>query len=150
MPNLRSFVKQSPAIAISAAALVFAVGTGVSFATTTAQSVPGSSAEHDGATILTWHRLPINKGWRGSLKYAVSNGVVYLSGLVQNHSLGTPDVTRLPRGARPTSQDLVMPVAMSNGVGTIDVLSNGEVLRLIGPKGAYFVSLSGVSFGLGS
>jgi hypothetical protein len=55
---------------------VFAAGTGVSFATTSAPAVSATRAEHDAATTLTWHRLADGRGWHGPLKYAVSNGVV--------------------------------------------------------------------------
>ena len=149
MPILRSLVKQTPAIAISAAALALAAGTGVSFATTSSDSVSGTSAEHSSAATLTWHRLPDHQGWHGTIKYAVSNGVVYLSGAARTAAAGwvAGDMTTLPAGARPTSPQLVMPVAVSKGVGTIRILRNGQIIPANVP---HFVSLSGVSFGLGS
>lgn len=156
MPILRSLVKQAPAIAVSAAVLVLAAGTGISFATTSADSAP-SSAGHDAAGTLTWHRLPDGPGWRGTIKYAVSNGVVYLSGIASDRCARKTCVplsltmTTLPPGARPTSTRLVMPVAVdngANGAGTLNIFRNGQVDP---PAGSfYFVSLSGVSFGLGS
>jgi hypothetical protein len=154
MPILRSLVKQAPAIAISAAVLVLAAGAGVSFATTSADSASGTSAGHDAAGTLTWHRLQDGPGWHGTIKYAVSNGVVYLSGIERVRCAGkncTPfseTMTTLPAGARPTSPQLVMPVAMNNGAGTISILRNGQITPDTG--GFNFVSLSGVSFGLGS
>jgi len=154
MPILRSLVKQAPAIAVSAAVLVLAAGTGVSFATTSADSASGSSAGHDTAGTLAWHRLPDGSGWRGTIKYAVSNGVVYLSGIERDRCSGktcvplSETMTTLPSGARPTSPQLVMPVATDNGARTISILRNGQILAPGGPF--TFVSLSGVSFGLGS
>jgi hypothetical protein len=150
MPILRSLVKKAPAIAISAAVLVLAAGTGVSFATTAS----GTSAGHDAAATLTWHRLPDGAGWRGTIKYAVSNGVVYLSGIERERCSGSTCVplsltmTTLPPGARPTSPQLVMPVATDNGAGTTSILRNGQIHAP--DRSFHFVSLSGLSFGLGS
>jgi hypothetical protein len=154
MPILRSLVKQTPAIAISAAVLVLAAGTGVSFATTSADSASGTSAGHDAAGALTWHRLHDGAGWRGTIKYAVSNGVVYLSGIERDRCAGktcaplSPAMTKLPPGARPASPQLVVPVAMDTGAGTVSILRNGQIIAPGRPFN--FVSLSGVSFGLGS
>jgi hypothetical protein len=150
MRSLRSVLKQSPAIAISAAALVFAAGTSVSFATTSANSAPGTRAESAAATILTWHPLPTAKGWHGRLRYAVNDGVVYLSGLAWTHAPGWPAMTSLPRGARPTSPSLQMPVAYSKGATKIILFNNGVIMPTFPDNGRIFVSLSGVSYGLGS
>ncbi len=150
MRNLRSVLKQSPAIALSAAALVFAVGTGAGFAATSAHSAPATKAAHAAATTLSWHPLPLAKGWKGSLKYAVSNGVVYLAG---NAGTSGKDsvMTTLPVGARPTSSQQDIPVATSSAVvGVIQLLNDGRIMPFDTTNDYSFVSLSGVSFGLGS
>jgi hypothetical protein len=151
MPSLRSALKQSPAIAISAVALVFAVGTGASFAATSAPSAPSAKAVHAAGTILHWHRLPLGKGWQGSLKYAVSNGVVYLSGNA-GKSGNTSTMTTLPPGARPTSSQQDIPIAVGAGAGSgiIQLLNDGTIFPFDSGNDYTFVSLSGVSFGLGS
>jgi hypothetical protein len=153
MPNLRFVLQQSPAIAISAAALVLAAGTGVGFAATSAQSAPATSttpAVHAAATTLNWHPLPLGKGWSGSLKYAVSNGVVYLSGSA-GKSGQTSVMTTLPAGARPASSQQDIPVATSGAVvGIIQLLHDGTIFPFDTTHDYSFVSLSGVSFGLGS
>jgi hypothetical protein len=155
MSSLRSVLKQSPAIAISAAALLFAAGTGVSFATTSTHSASDTKAEHASATTLTWHRLPLAKGWRGidkGVRYAVSNVVVYLSGWANapRHYRGDW-MARLPRGARPTSSQQDIPVVISGDIGFIQLLHDGRIYPAA-PKAEdpFGVSLSGISFVLGS
>lgn len=157
MPSFRSVLKQSPAIAMSAAALVLAAGTGVSFAASSAHSVPVAEANHSLtktvrslATTLTWHQLPLGKGWHGSLKYAVSNGVVYLSGNAGT-SGRTSVMTTLPPRARPASSQQDIPVATGGAVvGIIQLLNDGRIEPFDTANDYTFVSLSGVSFGLGS
>lgn len=159
MPSLRSMLTQSPAIAASAAVLVLAAGTGVSFAASTPDSSPtpstsptpgSSSAPEPVSTALTWHKLPLAKGWQGGLRYAVSNGVVYLAGNAGN-STGTSVMTTLPAGARPTSTQQDLPIAVGGGAsGTIQLLNDGEIMPFDTSGDYSFVSLSGVSFGLGS
>src|SRR5258708_27768580 len=80
MRTVRSMLRQSPAIATCAATLVFAAGTSIGVAATSARSAPAAQPSRAAMTALKWHRLPLGKGWHGSLRYAVSNGVVYLSG----------------------------------------------------------------------
>jgi hypothetical protein len=149
MPSLRSVLKPAPATAIAAAALVFAAGTGSSFAATRAHSAPATQAVHATGTTLSWHPLPLGKGWQGSLKYAVSNGVVYLAGDAGN-SGQTSVMTTLPAGARPTSSQQDIPVATSGAVvGVIQLLNDGTIMPFDTTHDYSFVSLSGVSFGLG-
>jgi hypothetical protein len=150
MPSLRSVLKPAPAAAIAAAALVFAAGTGSSFAATSANSVSATRAVHAAGTTLNWHPLPLGKGWHGSLKYAVSNEVVYLSGNA-GKSGQTSVMTTLPAGARPTSSQQDIPAATSNAVvGVIQLLNDGTIMPFDTTRDYTFVSLSGVSFGLGS
>jgi hypothetical protein len=160
MRSLRSALQQSPAVVVSVAALMFAAGTGVSFAASSAPSAAAAKAEHAAVTKLNWHRLPLSKGWQGvyngayrGFRYAVSNGVVYLSGyaISPRHFSGGWMAT-LPRGARPASAELDMPVVIgTRDLGLIQVLDNGRIYpvfpRNVVPFGVW---LSGISFGLGS
>jgi hypothetical protein len=150
MPSLRSVLKPAPAAAIAAAALVFAAGTGSGSAATSANSASATRAVHPaGTTLRWWYSLPLGKGWHGSLKYAVSNGVVYLSGSA-GKSGQTSVMTTLPAGARPSSQQDI-PAATSNAVvGVIQLLKDGTIMPFDTTHDYTFVSLSGVSFGLGS
>lgn len=139
MRNIRALVAQSPAIAISLAALFFAVGGGAGYAATTIAN---------DTTRITMHALPLGKHWTGALKYGVNDGVVYLDGSAGKSTSTFSCLTTLPKGARPTSAQLDIPVTFgSEGAGTIQVLSTGQVCAFP-PQGGdtTFVSLAGVSF----
>jgi hypothetical protein len=142
MWSLRSVISQSPAIAISLAALIFAVGGGVGYAST---AIPTDT------TKVTMHALPLGKHWQGTLRYGISsNGVVYLDGTASKSTGSYTCMTTLPKVARPTSAQLDISVNLgSDGVGTIQVLSTGEVCPFLPPPGGAefgFVSLAGISF----
>ena len=58
---------------------------------------------------ISWHRLQLTNGWAalyapdyGYPSYAVSNGVLYLSGILSAGKSDGPEIAVLPRGARPT------------------------------------------------
>jgi hypothetical protein len=154
MKSMRSFARQSPAIVISIMALTFSLGTGAGYA----------ASRTTASTTLAWHRLTLINGWKsaahyyasdgqnwGYPAYAISNGVVYLSGSIVK-STDTNDFAVLPKGARP-AVSLSIPVAGAPAlVGTND---DGAIY--IDPDGAMFfgaqnsdsinfTSLSGVSF----
>src|SRR5260370_4886320 len=107
MRHLRSLAAQSPAIAISVVALTFSVGTGAYAAgmldgrQIAPGSIPGNRiAAHSvgsrqlAPAVIRWHALHLRNGWvssngayqTGSPSYAVSNGVVYLSGSLNQPS----------------------------------------------------------------
>jgi len=146
MPKIRSLVSQSPAIAISLAALVFAVGGGVGYA---------STAVTTDATSITMHALPLGKDWHGHLSYGINDGVVYLDGTASKSTGPYSCMTTLPKAARPASSQLDITVNLGDAIGTIQVLGNaaevdsGEVCPFLPPPGGAefgFVSLAGISF----
>ena len=138
----RGLLANSPAIAISVLALVFALGSGAGYAASTAY-VP---------TRPVFHQLKLGLGWTGSLKYTVINGVVYLSGYAYGSQRKTPIMTTLPPAARPRSSQQDIPISFGGeGDGTIQLLNTGQIEPFPPPGGDQsFVSLSGVSFPLGS
>jgi len=141
MWSFRSVISQSPAIAISLAALIFAVGGGVGYASTT---IKADSAQ------VTMHPLPLGKHWQGTLRYGISNGVVYLDGTASKSTGRYTCMTTLPKAARPASDQLDITVNLGgDGIGTIQVLHTGEVCPFLPPPGGAefsFVSLAGISF----
>lgn len=141
MRSIRSVIAQSPAIAISLAALVFAVGGGVGYASTTV---------HADTTRITMQKLPLGKNWHGSLRYGINDGVVYLDGTASKSTGPYTCMTSLPKGARPASSQLDMPIALgADGTGTLQVLHTGQVCPFLpapGGKDFSFVSLAGISF----
>jgi hypothetical protein len=141
MRSIRSMISRSPAIAISVAALFFAAGGGVGYA---------STAHTTDATRITMHPLPLGKHWHGSLRYGINDGVVYLDGTASKSTGPYSCMTRLPKGARPASSQLDISVNLgSDGTGTIQVLNTGHVCPFLPPPGGAefsFVSLAGISF----
>jgi hypothetical protein len=141
MRSFRSMISQSPAIAISLAALVFAVGGGVGYASTTITT---------DATTITMHALPLGHNWHGKLRYGINDGVVYLAGNASKSTGPYTCMTTLPKGARPASAQLDIPADLgSDGTWGMQVLSTGEVCPFGPPPGGpdfSFVSLDGVSF----
>ena len=142
MKKVRGLLAHSPAIAISTLALVFALGSGAGYAASTG----------NGATTPVFHNLPLGKGWVGQLKYTIINGVVYLSGNAGTSNPKGLIMTTLPPGARPTSSQQDLPITFGGeGDGTIQLLNTGQIEPFAPAGGDYtFVSLSGVSFPLGS
>ena len=100
---------------------------------------------------IGWHKLTGLNGWHagsavtGGPEYAVSGGVVYLSGSVA--SKGTNQLFAvLPPAARP-GHVLYLTVYTRAGVpGTIRIDPGGNVLAVGGTAGFAFTSLAGVSF----
>ncbi len=133
-------ISQSPAIVISLAALSLAAGGGVGYASTAVTS---------DTTTITMHALPLGKHWQGSLRYGISDGVVYLDGTASKSTGPYSCMTTLPNGARPASDQLDITVNLGDAIGTIQVLSTGEVCPFGPPPGGAefrFVSLAGISF----
>ena len=89
----RGFLANSPAIAISILALVFALGSGAGYAASTV----------GGTTKPVWHNLKLARHWSGGLKYTIINDVVYLSGWAGSSSNNPGIMTTLPRAARPAA-----------------------------------------------
>lgn len=140
MRRIRSLISQSPAIAISLAALVFAVGGGVGYAST---AIP------TGTRTITMHALPLGKHWQGTLRYGINDGVVYLDGTASKSTGPYSCMTRLPKAARPASTQLDITVNLGDAIGTIQVLNTGQVCPFLPPPGGAefgFVSLAGISF----
>jgi hypothetical protein len=153
MGRFRSTARQSPAIIISLIALTLSLGGGAGYAA----SVASAKAP---VTKITWHALPLVHGWKGAGKafhtgnpaYTVSNGIVYLTGTVDHAGTAPSELGVLPKGARPkhTLWFAAFNEAASGGA-FIDIAPNGDVF--VGGSGgddAYFTSLAGIEFPLGS
>jgi hypothetical protein len=155
MKRFRALATQSPAIVISVIALTFSLGGGAGYAASTVTS--------QATAKVSWHRLTLRGSWKpaaagfrvGRPEYAVSNGVVYLTGVAAraNQTLSIPaTVGTLPRGARPTHNlwFTAFNYAAANE-SWIEVATNGNVI--VGGNGGdenFFTSLAGISFPLGA
>lgn len=159
MSRFRSMLSQSPALVISVVALAFSLGGGAGYAATTASSHPAAASK------ITWHSLSLRNGWAsgaslfhtGSPKYTVIDGVVYLTGVVYYRP--APDTTTppfvvgvLPRAERPKHTLWFGAYSSSaTGLAELEVAPSGDVEVIGGPNNeAYFTSLAGVTYPLGS
>jgi hypothetical protein len=150
MRNIRSIVAQSPAVAISLVALVFALGSGAGYAATSAIQ-PGR---------ISFHALRLVQKWQpgaptiadGRPAYGTSgNGIVYLSGWLSRPT--PPDGANgvfaiLPKGLRPSHQEDVTVTTVANTTATVQITPDGQ-LFVVGPDAPQFTSLDGVSFAIG-
>jgi len=141
--RLRGLLANSPAIAISTLALVFALGGGAGYAASTAS----------GSTRPVFHQLKLERGWRGRIEYTVVDGIVYLSGHALNCRCdnGFAIVAKLPAKFAP-KYGIEIPVTFgAKGDGLIGVAHSGWI-QPVAPPGIRFtfVSLSGVSFPIGA
>lgn len=150
MRSIKSIAAQSPAVAISLVALVFALGGGVGYAaTSTAQPAR-----------ISFHILHLVHRWQpgaptianGRPAYGTSgNGIVYLSGWL---SRPTPSnganggFAILPKGLRPSHQEDVTVTTVANTTATVQITPDG-LMFVFGPDAPQFTSLDGVSFAVG-
>ena len=151
MKRLRTSVNRSVAITISIMALVLALGSGAYASAGQRQLSP---------TVLPQHSLQLINGWQsadpgngtGSPRYAVSTGVVYLSGSLTQPAGSNDQFTVMPSGARP-GHVLYIPIYASQGAaGTVQVLPTGAIAVFSNTPGAAqaFSSLAGVSYPAGA
>lgn len=148
MIRMRSLISQSPAMAVAITALVFSLVGGAAAATVQSD------------TAIRWHQLKLVDSWSssqgayntGAPSYAVSNGVVYLSGSMHHLPAGNEEFAVLPAGARPTHVLYINVYTYLEAVGTVLIKPNGQMLAYSadGSSAQSFTSLAGVCFALGS
>ena len=144
MARLRSFVVQFPAIVVAALALAFSLGGGAGYA---------ASAADQPASVV-FHGLKLINGWSkygagtGAPSYAVSNGVVYLSGGM-HQTAGSNEFAVLPKGARPTHTLWIGVYSEATTSAFLEITPSGAMF-IGGSDDQFFSSLAGVSFVAGS
>jgi hypothetical protein len=98
------------------------------------------------------HRLKLENGWTSANKrygtgnpgYAVSGGVVYLSGSVIGGTVGD-NITTLPKAVTPTHFIYRLIYDFEGNAGFIVITPTGE-LQVFGSQAAGFASLAGISY----
>ncbi len=144
--------------AITGAALIAA---GSSGAAALASSRSAAATTHTAAASgFTWHRLHLMNGWAalspqvyGSPSYAVRDGVLYLSGILQAPRSGGPQFAVLPRGARPAHYLWISYMNFGgDDLGEMEIEPNGEMFAYATTGGGPPVdpSLAAISFPLSS
>jgi hypothetical protein len=84
---------------------------------------------------IRWHSLHLLNGWTalsakyyGNPSYAVSNGVLYLSGILSAPKSGLPEIAVLPKGARPTHYLWLTHTNFGgDNVGEMEIEPSGDV-----------------------
>jgi hypothetical protein len=144
--RLRSLVRQSPAVVIATLALVFSLGGSAGYA--------ASSANRSGVPV-TFHKLMLRNNWRpagggvGAPSYAISRGIVYLTGGMNQPSGTARNFAVLPRAARPKHTLWIGVFSESIHSASLEVLPSGA-MKIGGNNAHFFASLAGVSFAVGS
>jgi hypothetical protein len=144
--SFRTFMTRSAALAVPVAALLAALP-GSAASAATQQAGPA-------ITGVTWHRLTLLNGWKssqatlhtGNPSYAISGGVVYLSGSL--HGGKTITFAVLPKAARPP-RVLYLPVYTQAGSrGTLLIKPDGHMAAYSNPaaNARGYTSLAAVSY----
>lgn len=133
----------SAAIAIPLAALSLAAGVG-----------SASAASANATAGVTWHKLTLINGWKssqtaygtGNPSYAISGGVVYLSGSLNGGTKTTFAV--LPAAARPARKLYFTIYTVDGNSGTLVIRPNGSMSVFSTPASyaALYTSLAAVSY----
>jgi hypothetical protein len=143
--------------AIAAAAALLAGGGATALAS---QRTAAATTRATAATGFTWHPLHLLGGWTaarpsvfGTPAYAVSNGVVYLRGIIKGRP-GATEFAFLPPGARPAHLLWIGYLGSGDGaLGQMAIDPDGLMIALShGGNGnpPMAPSLDGISFPLSS
>jgi hypothetical protein len=104
------------------------------------------------AATMKSRKISLEHGWTssqsiydtGDPSYAVSGGVVYLSGSM--HRTGTsPVATLLPKAVRPAQKMFVPVYTLDGSTGWLQILPTGQ-LEVFGLDAAEYTSLAGISY----
>jgi hypothetical protein len=156
--------------AFAGAGLIAAGGSAAAFATTGAATaatrVAATHGSHRAArpdsSAITWHPLHLLNGWKalsdqtyGAPSYAVQDGVLYLSGILQAPEQSpSPEFAVLPAGDRPTHFLWVVYYnfggAGTNLVGNMEIQPNGDMFAYANTGPLLNPSLQAISFPLSS
>src|ERR1022692_3940776 len=158
MPRLTPWARRSPIVALPVAALlVAAAGTGSALAASPAHRVSADARVTDsprGAVAkITWHRLHLINGWKsgstkplatGAPSYAVSGGMVYLTGSLHQPHGADAIFAKLPKGARPAHK-LWIEIWTNSAAGTLFIGPDG-MMQAYNGGAQVLASLATVSF----
>ncbi len=151
--KLRSRAAKVVALVLPIAAASAALG-GTTAMAAAGQTVAGSRQATTAISGVTWHKLTLINGWTssqgafgaGDPSYAVSAGVVYLSGSL--HGGTGSDFAVLPKAARPAHWLYMTVYTLAGSIGTLLIKPDGEIATYSAPtaNAVGFTSLAGVSY----
>ena len=153
----RPAIVKSAVLATPALALLMTAGA-ASAATTQQTARAATHTVHRGvrpaaAANVTWHNLTLMNGWqaasgRGLPAYAISNGVVYMTGGLTQPSNGPEEFAVLPKAARPSHAMYRSVDGFAGAEVTLFILPDGSMQVYSNPTSTaqQFSSLAGVSY----
>ncbi|HEY3905582.1 MAG TPA: hypothetical protein VGM14_16865 [Streptosporangiaceae bacterium] len=114
----------------------------------------GAPSTSRSPSTLVFSALPLGPHWHGHLAYAMSYGVVYLTGTATLDSQGSQPgqsgpVATLPGPARPAGR-IDLAAVVGGGAGAIEIGADGRIKVIPQQPNSMSVSLGGVSFQAGS
>jgi hypothetical protein len=158
MKRARSFATQTPALIISALALVLSLGGGA-YAANSAVSQPAAAT-----SLVTWHNISLSNGWQssnsiygsGNPRVSLQNGIVYLSGSLHQNTPGSSIFTVLPKQYRPAHNMWITVYTFGDTSGTLYIGHDGTTEAFSpgtcgsGDTAACYTSLATVSYPVNS
>lgn len=159
MPLRILLTRKSPAF-LSAAALLFLLGSSSAASATVAAPDVRLAASHPSAlrpaaTTVTWHRLTLQNGWKSARSnsldvanpsYAISGGMVYLDGALRQPVGSSTQFGVLPAGYRPSHTLYFAVYTGANGVaGSLRINPTGT-LQAFNGAARDLTSLAAISF----
>lgn len=159
MKGSRAYAVLTLALIISMIAVVLALGGGAYASAHSARQSQAVQARATGVR-LTERALKLINGWQsanlgndtGKPQFAVSAGVVHLSGSLKAPNPASTEFAVLPAWARPGHVLYLLIYTSEGAVGTLQIFPNGALVVYSGnPASAHdFASLAGVSFPVGA
>jgi hypothetical protein len=156
MLKVKSIVARAVAPAVALAAVCVFIGGGAAQASTGTSSAPATPA-----IGVSWHDLSLLNNWQwagiagtGHPRWAVRDGIVYLTGSMYESSGSGDLVAKLPRAARP-AHALYVEAYAGPGLGlahiTLFIQSNGSITIYHGASATFadaqaFTSLAGITY----
>jgi len=144
--RLRSGAAGSAVAGLTALAVLLPAGRAVA---ATAQHAAG--ARQLPAAAFAWHKLTLINGWKpygapdAMPAYAISGGVVYLTGSFAQPVPGSSEFAVLPRAARPSRSLYRTVYTYGLTTGTLLIEPDG-VMQAAGSRAGFYTSLSAVSY----
>ena len=143
--------------ALAVSALAPAIVLGTTAAASAAQPRLTARPSSPALTGVTWHRLTLRNGWlssqtqyqSGNPRWAIRNGVVYLSGSMhQRPGYLRSEFAVLPRAARPAVSQFIMVYTVNGTAGYLEVAPTGAMYANSSPQSHAqgYTSLAGISF----
>ncbi len=137
MRRIRSLAAQTPALVLSLLAIVLSLGGGAYASTQLAAESPPAAghAVARSASGVSWHQISLRNGWvssnstfaSGNPKVSKKNGIVYLSGSLNQPSPASAEFAVLAKKYRPTHNMWITVYTFGDSSGTLRIGADGTM-----------------------